>query len=247
MIYPSLDIQITLRCNGSCLNCIEFCGMARLTGLDYSGADVSLEQVQQLKEELQSLSTERGGPVVDVLCITGGEPMLHRELAQIVDLLKPLIGAGVANKLIVNSNLIVRMEELEPYLVNYSTIAEKPLVHNTVLLHPTEIQSTLPTFESCKHYRKWRPVWNVYGYSLCCAGDGYIRLFCLDELIVPRLPESYSGFPLDKMDLVCRHCPFGCDTEVFERDRGCPVSTIYQEQAKLNRAGRKLKSRYGGS
>lgn len=234
-LYESLDVQVTLRCNVYCKNCIKFSNMEAVTGLDYSDTDVSLLWVARLRDELAALSAH--GKVIDTLCLTGGEPTLHPDILDIVNLLKPLV-PWVVGQITINSNLIMPehlREKLAPYLINYSIVKDKPQIHSTVLLHPSEIQADAPTFAGCTHYRKWRPVVNVYGYSMCCAADGYIRLFGLDELIIPKLPVRPEGFPLSKMDLVCNHCPFGCRTEVFERDEGRPVSAVYQQRAEQNR------------
>ena len=39
-MLPDIDIQITLRCNGGCKNCIKFCCMEEITGLNYDDTDL---------------------------------------------------------------------------------------------------------------------------------------------------------------------------------------------------------------
>lgn len=244
-LYETLDVQVTLRCNFHCANCIKFSNMEKPTGLDYSNTDMGVDQIWLLREEIEELHNKvTESPVIGILCFTGGEPTLHPHLIEMVRTMEPLVGSAVGS-ITINSNLLIDIPQLRQYIVNYTPTDQKHAVHNTVLLHPTEFGTkTMNTFKGCNHYRKYRPILNVYGYSLCCAADGYIRLFGLNELVIPRLPRNYDGFPLDKMDLVCNHCPFGSATEVFERDAGRPVSQLYQIEAAKNRAGRELKRQY---
>lgn len=244
MIYPSLDVQVTLRCNAACRNCIKLCNMGVVTGLDYSDTDITLEQAAMIQEELLALAAQHGRPIMSVLCLTGGEPLLHPQIRELAAIFAPLVPV-VADMFMINTNGSVEMPELSHYAATYTPLAGKAAEHNVVLLHPSDIEDEGHTFETCQHFRKWRPVVNVYGYSMCCAGDGYIRLMGVDDAITPHLPATPSDFPLAAMNQVCPHCPFGCQTQVFERDAGRPVSDFYLEQAARNRAGRRLTSRLG--
>lgn len=69
-IYDFLDLQIILRCNAKCLNCIEFCNMKHLTGLDYSDSDMTLDQIDKFISNIKEFNK----PVIENLYITGGEP-----------------------------------------------------------------------------------------------------------------------------------------------------------------------------
>jgi len=230
--FEYLDLQITLRCNAACKNCIKFCGMQELTGLDYSHSDLTLDQVAQFAAEAAA-----SGVKIDNLVVTGGEPVLHAEIEQIVCLLdRELVTNGVANRLLVNTNRVLELPAVvRPYAINFSLPRDNPEIHHAVFVHPDDLGGPRPTFAGCNHYRKWRVVRNYQGYSLCCAGDAYIRLFGLRHLVIDRFPESYDDFPLARMDDVCQHCPFG-STPPLERDVGRPVSEIYARQFARNRA-----------
>ena len=56
-IFRYIDLQITLRCNTKCLNCIEFCNMDNLTGLNYNDTDMSLEQIRYFIDNIKSVKT----------------------------------------------------------------------------------------------------------------------------------------------------------------------------------------------
>jgi len=235
--YDYLDLQVTLRCNAACRNCIKFCNLEPITGLDYSDSDLTLGQVCDFISDVQASPAS-----INHLVVTGGEPLLHPDVEQIVRLLDTELVGTKVQRLLVNTNLTLPVSaEIRPHIVNYSKPSEAPHVHDAVFLHPADFGYS-PTFATCRHYRKWRIVCNYLGYSLCCAADGYFRLFGWAHLLIDRFPESYEVFPLDRMDHVCQHCPFG-GTPAKQRDVGCPVSPIYAAQGRANRAGRAITRR----
>ncbi len=50
----NLDLCITYRCNQSCRNCIEFCNLADITGLDYSDSDMTLSQILDFCDQIRA-------------------------------------------------------------------------------------------------------------------------------------------------------------------------------------------------
>lgn len=236
--YEYLDLQITLRCNAACSNCIKFCNLQRVTGLDYSQSDLTRGQIAAFINDVRT-----AGVTIDNLVVTGGEPLLHSEVVDFVHTLRDaLLDSGHVRRVLLNTNLRQAVPKpLLPYAVNYSRPEESERIHDAVFVHPDDHGGPV-RFADCRHYRKYRVVCNYQGYSLCCAGDGYIRLFALEHLIVDHLPADYQGFPLASMDDVCRNCPFG-GSPPKQADVGCPVSPIYAEQGKQNRAGRSIAKR----
>jgi hypothetical protein len=221
--------------------------MQESTGLDYRDSDMTMGQIDNLIDQIKSLHHEH---LFETVCITGGEPLLHPDIEEITRKLAELRAQGYFRNLVINSNtLLTPPRSLQPYIVNYSEPQLKKYLHNTVLLHPQDFGGKEYTFATCTHYRKNRVVLNYQGFSICCAGDAFIRLFCLEELIVERLPPSIEGFPLAEMDKVCRHCPFSnqnLDEEImpFEKELGRPVSAIYAAEADKNRLGRSIRKRF---
>lgn len=233
-VYLTLDVQITLRCNLRCRNCIKLCGAEDVTGMPYGEeTDMTEGQFAKVLADARRVSNELGRPAVGTFCITGGEPLLHPRVRAFAEAAHTLESEGVVERVTVNTNGVLEMAGLNGRAVTYTRPAQKAAVHNVVLLHPSELAAPRG-FAVCTHYRKWRPVVNVFGYSMCCAGDGYIRLYRLWDLLVADLPREEGGFPLERMDAVCVNCPFGCAREVFERDAGRPVSAAYREQGQIN-------------
>lgn len=231
-LYPAVDLQLTLRCNLKCADCIKFSSMKRQTGLDYSESDLTWSQLQRFIVNVESIRERTQRKVIGVLTVTGGEPLLHPEVDKFVEELdRHLLKLGIVERLQVNTNGVKAPSDyLRPFCVTFLEADKKNTHHDPVLLHPGKRAST---FRSCKHYRKGTVVANYQGYSQCCAADGYIRLFALEHLIHAELPDN--GLPVDRMDDVCKHCPFGVPGKVHSG-----VATVYQEQAELNRKGRRV-------
>lgn len=216
------------------------------TGLDYGDSDITIDQFHRFIADVEEIGMRRekldGKRLVfEEVYLTGGEPLLHKDIEAFTVLAQDLVDAGFINKLQINSNLLIPASEtLKPYIVNFSTTEQKAEVHDTMLIHPSEWGAPPATFKSCNHYRKWTVVLNWMGYSMCCAGDGYIRLFGLDHLIIDKLPLSPAEFPLKQMDDVCKHCPFGIPARPKEKDHdGHPISQVYKDEIVQIKNGRK--------
>lgn len=237
MNYSVLDILVTLRCNGGCRNCNKLCGMENITGLNYSNTDMTLPMLHHIIEDVKALRGPQ--PVIDRLYLTGGEPLLHPRIEEMAALVAQELGSYITSWHINTNASLPVPPSLKDHIITFSSLADKPSIHKAILLHPSQMTPPeLPAFNTCGHRAKQGVVVSVFGYSLCCVADGYIKLFGLNNLILPHLPQHYADFPLHEMDAVCQHCVFGCRHQPFESDVGCPVSNIYAEQAKLNRAGR---------
>ena len=243
-LFDAIDLQITFRCNMKCANCIEFCNMQNITGLDlhHTDKDMTLGQIKYFINDVKSLQV-RKLQVSKSINITGGEPLLHPNICEITQAVeKELVMPGLIGELFINSNLTIKpLPELKNYIVNFTRVKDKKIKHSAVLLHPLDFNKISPTFKDCLHHRKWIVVCNYFGYSLCCAGDAYIRLFNLEELIHDHLPNGYGSFLLEKMDTVCRHCPFGNCNPPLEKDIGRPISKYYLVESLKNKSGRKIK------
>jgi hypothetical protein len=241
-----VDLQITLRCNVKCPNCIKFCNMKDSTGLNYSDSDMTMGQIDNFIQQIRDFKHKS---MYQNICITGGEPLLHPNIEEITLKLEILRQDGHFKDLTINSNLTLDIPPiLRKYIINHSEPKNNNEVHNTALLHPLDFGGKQYTFDSCTHYRKGTIVANYMGFSVCCAGDGFIRLFGYDDLILDHLPPTMEGFPLKEMDKVCMHCPFsnqGNDGDILptEKEEGCPVSRVYAKEANKNKLGRKITKR----
>lgn len=246
--YEYLELLVTLRCNLRCRNCIRLCNSEDVTGMDYAGLDMTMDQVRKVIEDVKN--AERGTrsaeqpatcnlqpatPVVGCLVITGGEPTLHPQIVEIVALCeRELVATGLAGRLVVNSNqLRPPPAAIARFVETYTRPEEKATAHCAVLKAPERPAK----FAGCGHYRKWRVEASVHGYSLCCAAGGYMRLFGLRHLFQDTLPARPQDFgTIARMDEVCRHCAFG-DRPVPESEAGRPVDEVYRRAAEVTKAG----------
>ena len=246
--FGDLDILVTLRCNASCKNCIEMCNSCEWTGLNYDNMDMSAEQIHLFCRESKTIwEKQKPLPLWGRVVITGGEPLLHPDVIKISRILRAKLieEYPVAESLLLNTNMTLPIPSgLACPTINYLSIEHKPKMHNAVLMHPDDMGCKRPAYVKCQHYRKRTRVLSKHGFSTCCAGDGYIRLFGLGSLIHDHLPSSIEDWHPENMDTICQHCPFGCTKEVLERDVGAPVSKLYMEQIKANKAGRIISKTY---
>lgn len=247
-LYESLEIVITLRCVGHCKNCIRMCNTTEWSGLDYSDMDMSLGHVRRVIQDIRdvfSLScfTE---PVFGIVCVTGGEPLLHPNVVEITNLVHDQVtrsGMSVLTMLNTSGSMPIPVS-LSEFAVTFSRMPDKTGIHQAMFIDPAEPgiegigAQAPPTYATCQHYRKHRVIVTRNGYNMCCASEGYTRLFGAEQLCLRKLPASPEQFPC--IDAICAHCAYGAEQAFYERDVGCPISPVYRLQAQLNKAGRRL-------
>lgn len=238
-----LDLLITLRCNAACPNCMKFCNMKEVTGLDYSQSDMTIGQIEEFMRQVKEVDTRH---IFFTVTVTGGEPLLHPQVALIMQKLEVLRREEYIKDLTINTNLTLPIpKDMPGKVLNFSKPEQNSPFHNTVLLHPSEFGGRAMTFESCRHYRKDTIVLSYLGYAQCCAGEAYARLFGMKDLFAPEFPRA---FPIGGkgMDKVCGHCPFGDEEKTpFERDLGRPVAAIYKREAAKNKRAERITARFG--
>jgi organic radical activating enzyme len=236
MIYESIEVVITLRCNARCANCIRLCNAADM-GLDYTHLDMTAGDISLVIGEVEKLAastTER--PVVHTLCVTGGEPTLHPKLEVFWEWLRrTLHEPGLVGEMMLNTNGTRPVPAaIAPHAVTWWLPgAEKAANHTAMFVDPAE-RGEVVTRATCEHYRKNRIVVTSQGWTRCCASEGYTRLAGATDLILPTLPMP-DGWP--DMDHICAHCAFGAREQLFEHAVGRPVSKVYQAWAAARKAG----------
>jgi hypothetical protein len=239
-VYESLEIVVTLRCNARCRNCIRLCNRQDL-GLDYSGLDITEEQFALVLQQVQELPRAIGQRAFGVLCLTGGEPLLHPRLHRMLDAAISLEHSCV-DQVVVNSNRTLPIPlGMEPRVVHWWAVGAEKAAHHVAMLSDPAERGERVTRASCTHYRKNRIVVTSQGWTRCCAAEGYVRLLCREDLILDHLPATTKDWP--DMDAVCAHCAFAAPTQIYERDCGAPVSAVFAAAAAQNLAGRAVRKR----
>ena len=238
-IFESLEVVVTLRCTRACPNCIRLCGMGRRTGLNYEDMDLDMHAINRIVSHIRKVGVIMNRRVFDVLYLTGGEPFLHPMLLRMFAAFLPLVGRELGD-LLINTNLTLSVPPiLAPHVINFLGMEEKHNNHQCCFISPTEpglegfpVQEP-KTWETCQHYRKNRLTVSRHGYQMCCAAEGYSRLFNAEELYTDYLLFGPEDFP--KPDKLCRNCAFGADKLYWEREHGSPISPVFQHEAMLNK------------
>lgn len=88
---PKLDLNVTNRCNFQCVHCAFDSGCTRMS-------ELSLEQIRKILQETKQLNGER-------FDITGGEPLLREDIADIIKIGKEL---GYKIELVTNGSLLTK-------------------------------------------------------------------------------------------------------------------------------------------
>ena len=243
-VYNAGNLVITLRCNGACRNCIRLCCSSEWSGFDDSGTDMTEAQWMRAIDDIERVADKTGRPTFEVLAISGGEMTMHPEWQRFAEIAIERLEAKAVNRVCLNTNRTGHIpEHLQSRVVSWWDIGdEKAQNHTAMFIDPAE-RGYCITRGTCLHHRKRFSACNCYGWMQCCGAEGYIRLFGAEDLILDHLPTSHADWP--DMDRICAHCAFAARHEVFERDVGRPISRVYQEQAALNKAGRRIGKRYG--
>lgn len=244
-VYSDLNVAITLRCNARCLNCIRLCGDNGWSGLDYSGTDMTLDQIEHVIRDVEAIAMLTGvRPIIGALCVTGGEPSLHPALVEIWQAFSErLLSPGLIGELVCNANATRPLPGMiAAHLVHWWSVGDVKAQNHIAAFSDPALRGEGLTFANCGHYRKDRIVVTAQGFTRCCAAEGYVRLACAEDLILDHLPMP-DGWP--NQDRICEHCAFACQTQVMERDAGRPIDPWYQVQADLNLKGRRIARRLG--
>lgn len=213
--------------------------------MGYLDPDMTQDEFDLVVDDIVKLHRSTGKPAFRTVSLTGGEPFLHPSIEKWAHTVQErLLGPGIISCFHINTNATCPIPPaLLPCSKTFVTVGEqKARCHVAMFDDPAERGESL-TRDKCHHYRKHRLVANRYGYTRCCAGEGYVRLFAAEHLILPFLPASMQDWP--NMDEICQHCAFASPTHRYERDVGRPVSAVYEQQAALNRAGRVIRARLG--
>ena len=218
---------------------MKFCNMEALTGLDQSKSDMTLGQIDYLIDQVRSKPVRFG-----TLSVTGGEPLLHPDIVEIVRRLDCLVAEKKVDYLFVNSNqLLEPPPELRGRILNFLPHKDKANSHHAMLVHPRDFGGTQVTHNQCTFVGKDQWMLNYQGLFRCCAGD-YIRLFGRGDLMLDHIPESVDEFP--NMDEVCLQCAFSNVGGKLPpaRTHGTYVSEIYAREAEKNRHSQRIAKRW---
>ena len=216
----NIEIEITLRCNASCMNCNRFCNMIDL-GIDYSDSDMGMEDIKKFIEAVKN-----HGDIFRVTII-GGEPTLNKNFNEIcAQMKKELFDTGIIKDLVVSSNGINTFKT-DIQNVRISVTSEKHQKHICHLMAPCDTNQERIENYSCAVINQCGIAYNKYGIYPCGPGGALVRLFKLKNLTKSSLPKGIRDF--GDLEEMCKRCQMSAKTYLLERENNRIISKSFQE------------------
>lgn len=239
--YGRLGVLITMRCNGHCRNCAKLCNLDELTGLSSQDADMDVGEIERVCEQIKNVAEHRGrDKLVQMICISGGEPTLHPLLPEFVEIFeKRLVKTKIAASVRVLTNGSNPTHPCSKYFLVFTPLRYKRGCHTAFFTDPAAGKKSV-TYACCRNHRRNLIQVSKWGWCRCCGSLGYIRMIGADNALVSTLPLHESEWP--GMDNVCAVCAFGNGGQL-EKSLGQPFAERFIQEANLNRAGRQLRTR----
>ena len=197
MTRINFELNVTLRCNLACPNCNRLCHLKPAWAED---SDMSVGHVELFVDNL------RNGPVkAKRVKVAGGEPLLHPELAQIIDVLLAGVRDGVIGKVKVDTNGTMndKRPAIEHPALSWSGRKPSRKVHLPTLWSPTDLG--LPLTYPCTMPAKCGISLDNRGYLPCSMAISICRTFEGMERYYADRPNSHFG---KFAHAICRHCIF---------------------------------------
>jgi len=188
-----IELEITFQCNLGCFHCSRRIPQAPSEGL------MTLDQIEHFVVE-SAHPWER-------VVLSGGEPMLHKDILQIVDLILP-----VTKKLIVATN--GHGVEVNRIL---QTLPRRVEIHNSNKQN-NEIRGFVNVDTTCLEFSKgsvdvhacYVPehcgiLLNRHGYYCCVLAGGIDRTLRLG-IAIPVLSSVSEDTLIRQMSIICQYC-----------------------------------------
>jgi hypothetical protein len=226
----NVEIEITLRCNRSCPQCNRYSNLFDFMPLD--DTDMTLGQIDKFCSQV-----ERGGQRLGKIALIGGEPLLHPELEQIVDMLHTrLREKRLVRELVMTTNGD-NLKKVHPRALEHLriTVSWNKMGFLYSLAAPKDLGQTMRT---CPVPRKCGICLNVWGYWPCGPACAISRLFDFPQYQRVELPKSLEEFgPLDRLGNwdICQLCQWAAKKPVLVRERNEPTES-YQRAIEKYRA-----------
>jgi len=225
----ALQLEITYRCNLSCIKCDRHCN---LVGLPYlKDAEMSIEQIRklifQIKQKKKHLSS------IAVLC---GEPLLHSSIIEIISMLfYDLLTPGYIDYIVITTNGILLDEKLKKLLTdpNLSEAFANKLIriyyeppprdkgHHWALAAPVDLGLK---WDTCEDPRRNGILLNCYGYWPGGPCGAIARLFRQDQYAKYDFPDEFEKtWPGLRKDL-CKYCVRGSEVLMSKKTGTVTIS-----------------------
>lgn len=200
MIFKNIQIDISHRCNLSCVQCDRNCNIVP------PDTDMSLEQINKFVTE--SINENMQWKRIDIL---GGEPTLHNKLPEIFKVLERYRKFFPETYFQITTNGIDKSKwNMIPdwvYIRNTKKRADQqPTRHDKYHIAPCDLGYYRESI--CTIPYKCGMSLTTQGYFICGAGAAIARVFKID-CGVPHLKEFTEQTIKNQAKLICKYCGHG--------------------------------------
>src|SRR5574340_157281 len=191
----NVELNITLRCNQRCPNCNRLCNL-----FPEQTADVDLDAIDNFCYDTRAIPVKR-------VKLVGGEPTMHPEFIEIVEMLGMAVSEGGIGSVKIDTNGTRVLPDIDlPPGIRWSGRHPRKKRHLPVLWSPTDLG--LPV-KPCSMPRRCGFSLDSKGWLPCSMGIVLVEAFVLEHLYRDRLPAKVWGLPE-----LCEHCIFAAPEEV---------------------------------
>ena len=197
-LFDNVQLEITTKCNLGCFNCDRNCGVAP------SDERMSVQQVAQFVAE--SIELKHAWRRIDII---GGEPTMHPDLMQIIDLMKLYITYYPNCRIRLSTNGIG--EACKNTLARLPKFVDIRNSEKTSKSNAFDAYNSAPIDNGEKESKSCSIPWRCglgltrYGYFPCGAGASLCRVFGFDIGA-----KSLKEFNMDKFESqikdICKYC-----------------------------------------
>lgn len=178
-------LNVTKRCNLRCPDCNQLCNL-----FPNRDEDMSVDQVKRF------IAQAKGVPMGHIL-VSGGEPLLHPQITEILDLLLESKLAGVK----VNTSGVINLTPWSGRPIKW--LANLPTRKKHISFMQAAVDHGTP-WVCCRSHVLCGFNLDCYGYTPCAPGATIIRAFGLEHLYRDELPTEVWG-----MEELCKYCGHG--------------------------------------
>lgn len=216
----NIELEITLKCNATCLNCNKFCHMEDL-GIVYGDEmDLTLQDIDGFIQQVKNI-----GNVKDIR-IMGGEPTLHPLYEDICLKIKQgLLDTRIIHDAYVVTNGILKRPSCLKSRIQMP-METKNRLHTCALVSPTDRGVPLRDKE-CMTPKVFGVSYNKLGWYPCGPGGAIARLFNLTNIKKDTVTsvDDWNNVLMD----VCSKCQNKSTDILFQVDQGRPITESYQK------------------
>lgn len=205
----NMVLGITFECNLKCKNCNCWCSLAPTAN---NNSRMTIEQVIRFTEEMLEYKH-----FFNMIKFSGGEPLLHPNLFQMLEIVKPLQEKNICKYIVVMTNGILKEKiaeipkwvtvinsEKDKYPVNHWVTCGKPPIELNKLIDSNNNNCFMIQNGDCSIFLT---KWGYYLNGTCGSLDRFIGVDAGVKTF-KEIIESDFKILEDQQDKLCQYCGF---------------------------------------